>query len=98
MPLITLSTEVLPAPLGPMIDRISPGWTAKPTPRRARRPPNSSDTSITRRIGSEAADTPMAPRLPTTNRTLADQFDRLVGRDHRRVAVVDLGQRRRVHL
>src|SRR6266446_5391867 len=40
-PLIRLKSVVLPAPLGPMIARRSPGPTVRLTPSTARRPPNS---------------------------------------------------------
>ena len=44
---ITLNTEVFPAPLGPMIANTSPRSTEKVTPRSAWMPPKASDTSST---------------------------------------------------
>src|SRR5690606_34111629 len=41
MPVSMLNTVVLPAPLGPMMLRISPSCTSKVTPSTARKPPNS---------------------------------------------------------
>src|SRR4051812_18606190 len=41
-----LSTDVLPAPLGPMSARSSPRFTSRDTPSRMRRPPSDSDTSL----------------------------------------------------
>ena len=40
---------VLPAPFGPMIERISPALTASETPETARMPPNWTDRSRTSR-------------------------------------------------
>ncbi len=44
---MTLSIDVLPAPLGPMMARISPFRMSKDTPRMALTPPNDSDTFST---------------------------------------------------
>ena len=38
------SSEVLPAPFGPMIEAIAPRWTAIETSSTARTPPNRFDT------------------------------------------------------
>src|SRR5512145_569612 len=51
-PLITLSIELLPAPFGPMIARISCSRTSNETSCSARTPPNESETPSTLRIGS----------------------------------------------
>src|SRR5687767_10955869 len=37
---MALKTVVLPAPFGPMIEKIWPGWTARSTPLTAVTPPN----------------------------------------------------------
>src|SRR5690606_11456828 len=47
MPVRTLNTVVLPAPLGPMMLKISPSWTTKSTSSTARRPPNSMVSPLT---------------------------------------------------
>src|SRR6266436_4275589 len=52
---MTLSIEVLPAPFGPMIARISPLRTSNDTSAIAFTPPNASDTLSTERIASPAA-------------------------------------------
>src|SRR5213075_2993681 len=52
---ITLSIEVLPAPFGPMIARISPLRTSNETSVIAFTPPNASDTFSTARMVSPAA-------------------------------------------
>src|SRR4051812_32727063 len=52
---MTLSIEVLPAPFGPMMARISPFLTSNDTSRIACTPPNDNDTfSIESRISSAA--------------------------------------------
>src|SRR3990170_5091802 len=52
---MTLSIEVLPAPLGPMMARISPLRMSKETSDSAFTPPNESDTPSTDRMISPAA-------------------------------------------
>src|SRR5438046_4364417 len=52
---MTLSIEVLPAPFGPMMARISPLRISKETSTSARTPPNDSDTPSTESSTSPAA-------------------------------------------
>src|ERR1043165_6687075 len=52
---MTLSIEVLPAPFGPMIARISPLWISSDTSEIALTPPKASETFSTERIDSPAA-------------------------------------------
>src|ERR1700687_2897072 len=54
---MTLSMEVLPAPFGPMMARISPLRISKETSTRARTPPNANDTRSTESSTSPAATT-----------------------------------------
>src|SRR5260370_41480805 len=58
-----LSSEVLPAPLGPMIEAISPRRTAIDTSSTARTPPNRFDTAVaaSRTSSDEPADRVVAP-------------------------------------
>src|SRR5437867_2998729 len=56
-----LSRVVLPAPLGPMMDRISPSWTSRLTRLTAWTPPNAFETS---RISTSAL-MPMSSREPS---------------------------------
>ena len=48
-PVTALKMVVLPAPFGPMIERISPSRTASETPETARMPPNRTERSRTSR-------------------------------------------------
>src|SRR6266568_4085928 len=59
MPLMQLSTLVLPAPLGPIRAKSSPGSTAKLTPSSTTRPPKASR----RRSTSSSAIPPPAPAI-----------------------------------
>src|SRR5947199_5082977 len=52
---MTLSIEVLPAPLGPIMARISPLRISKETSTSARTPPNAKDTRSTESSTSPAA-------------------------------------------
>src|SRR5258708_1356092 len=52
---MTLSIEVLPAPFGPMMARISPLRISKETSTSARTPPNANDTRSTESSPSPAA-------------------------------------------
>src|ERR1700730_774155 len=61
---MTLSIDVLPAPFGPMMARISPLRMSKETSLSALTPPNASDTFSTDRIASPAA-TSTCPRALT---------------------------------
>src|SRR5947208_8866600 len=56
-----LSRVVLPAPLGPMMDRISPSWTSRLTRLTAWTPPNAFETS---RISTSALILLRGPRRP----------------------------------
>src|SRR6058998_3478547 len=56
-----LSRVVLPAPLGPMMDRISPSWTSRLTRLTAWTPPNAFETS---RISTSALILRRGPRRP----------------------------------
>src|SRR2546427_4324685 len=56
-----LSRVVLPAPLGPMMDRISPSWTSRLTRLTAWTPPNAFETS---RISTSALMLRRGPRPP----------------------------------
>src|SRR4051812_12236882 len=93
---MTLSTEVLPAPLGPMMARISPLRTSNDTSRIALMPPNASETFSTDSSASRAAAScsPRAlmrrPRLVRPSRRL------LQGRrcDRHHLHVADLHPRR----
>jgi len=53
-----LSSEVLPAPFGPMIENSSPLSTVKPTSLSARRPPKRNEISRTSRSVSPKPDLP----------------------------------------
>ncbi|MGY4473958.1 hypothetical protein ACVILL_001372 [Bradyrhizobium sp. USDA 3364] len=48
---MTLSSELLPAPLGPMMARISPGSTARSTSRNAATPPKVNAMSLSASTG-----------------------------------------------
>src|SRR5262245_19666724 len=63
-----LSSEVLPAPFGPMIEAMRPRSTATETSSTARTPPNRFDTPLTVRMTSSAADCAMLSRLPPITR------------------------------
>ena len=63
---MTLSIDVLPAPLGPMMARISPLRMSKETSRIAFTPPNESDTFST------ASSTPPGSTLPADERLRLD--------------------------
>src|ERR1700732_105570 len=52
-----LSSEVLPAPFGPMIEAISPRRTENETPSTARTPPNRFDTAVAASSSSSAGFT-----------------------------------------
>src|SRR5271170_2402704 len=54
-------SEVLPAPLGPIIEAIAPRWTAIETSSTARTPPNRFDTAVT---VSNASSGVSAARIP----------------------------------
>ncbi len=83
---MTLSIELLPAPLGPMIDEISPRLTPKPTPVIALTPPKLRWMSSTRRTASVARRRPaLSPQHLAPLAHLAQREDRLVAR------VVDVG-------
>src|SRR5512135_1505061 len=74
---MTFSSELLPAPLGPMIARSSPDRTSRLTPERAATPPKESETSsIARR--TSATPPPRSMRLPggLRRRLLRDAPDR----------------------
>ncbi|CAA7612303.1 hypothetical protein MCP1_100040 [Candidatus Terasakiella magnetica] len=66
-----LSIEVLPAPLGPMMENSSPLLTSKLTSLSARTPPNPSDTSRTSSTGVFSTDIPL----------LLDRADDAIGLD-----------------
>src|SRR5262245_3673120 len=57
-PVIRLNRVVLPAPLGPMISRRSPGSTERLTPAVTRRPPNDLSRSFTASAVIVAGDYP----------------------------------------
>jgi hypothetical protein len=60
-----LSIDVLPAPLGPMMARISPLRMSKDTPVTALTPPKESDTSSTESSTSPAATScPVGALIP----------------------------------
>src|SRR5438874_1584717 len=60
MPQMQFSTEVLPAPFGPMSARSSPARASSETRSSTFRPPNASDTALT---SSSAIPPPAAPVL-----------------------------------
>jgi len=58
-PLITLKSVDLPAPLGPMTEKISPGRTSNDTPLRAASAPKWRDRPSTSSIGADGETTPL---------------------------------------
>src|SRR6266508_721889 len=60
---MTFKSELLPAPLGPMIARSSPDRTSRPTPESAATPPKERETSSTSRRTSPILP-PRSMRLP----------------------------------
>src|ERR1700704_5797870 len=63
MPLMTLSIELLPAPLGPMMARISCSRTSKLTSVSAFTPPNASEMLSSSRMTSPPLRTLLIPRM-----------------------------------
>src|SRR5262249_35718027 len=81
-PVTQLKKVLLPAPLGPMRARISPGMTDSVTPLRAVRPPNRTVSPSTRRRGRRAE--PSAPERfsrDTSGELAGRREDRLLLRD-----------------
>ena len=63
---MTLSMEVLPAPLGPMMARISPLRMSNETSRERLHPPKESETLSTESSGSSARDVrPVGALMPS---------------------------------
>src|SRR6266404_1331553 len=65
---MTFRSELLPAPLGPMIARISPRRASRLTPESAATPPNESETSSTERRTS--------PIFPLRSMSVGNALDR----------------------
>src|SRR5258706_14976798 len=96
---MTLSTEDLPAPFGPMMARISCWRTPNDTPGSATTPPKASETSSISRMAAptflpafmslrEAG--PVSRRLPRRGDTVGPCLhDSQVGRDRTRAAVLE---------
>src|SRR5262245_48696560 len=79
-PLVRLNSVVLPAPLGPMMARRSPGLTSRLTPSTARSPPNALETfeRLSAAAGSAMASAVLAGREVAIVDGLLEELFRLV--------------------
>src|SRR5512141_2418537 len=89
-PLITLSIELLPAPFGPMIARISCSRTSKLTSVSAFTPPNASDTPSTARMTSPSLR-PAASATLASCRSMSGRLSQRLGGEGARVLDPEIG-------
>src|SRR5512137_750515 len=92
---MTLSIELLPAPLGPMIARISCSRTSKLMSVSALTPPKASEMRSSLRMGSPIRCLRLiaSRRLPAGGRIRLRLGDPEVGGDHAGAAVLEADQR-----